>query len=226
MYWNQVAGQSMVWDPVFDRMVAWGGGGGCYFADPSVIVMAPYQGDPTTFSYGTFSLGGAPTPRTDHTAIYDAANQRMILFGGQFTNDFEPCTPLYTNQTFTLPLVDWNLGYTSFTLVPGCGSDPGLTSNAKPNDGSISLRLVGQNPIAGSAQFAFVTPASGHVDLKVFDLLGRQVATLADGEVEAGQHSAKWDGYTRDGHRASQGVYFVRLRHGAEVREQRLILQP
>ena len=47
--------------------------------------------------------------------------------------------------------------------------------------------------------------------LRVFDILGREVRGLADGEWDAGRHSATWAGEKSDGSRVGGGVYFVRM---------------
>lgn len=62
------------------------------------------------------------------------------------------------------------------------------------------------NPVVGSAAVNFSTPVTGHAMVQVFDLAGRSVQTLLNGEVAAGSHSVNWS--TED---ISSGVYFVRL---------------
>ena len=60
--------------------------------------------------------------------------------------------------------------------------------------------------------------------LGVYDLSGRLVRTLADGERAAGEHVIEWDG--RDDARISlaAGVYFVRF-DAAGVREMRKVVR-
>ncbi len=62
------------------------------------------------------------------------------------------------------------------------------------------------NPVVGSAAVNFSTPVTGHAMVQVFDLAGRSVQTLVNGEVAAGNHSVNWS--TEN---ISSGVYFVRL---------------
>jgi flagellar hook assembly protein FlgD len=57
--------------------------------------------------------------------------------------------------------------------------------------------------------FALARP--GRVELLVFDLMGRQVRTLARGPMTAGSQRRVWDGRRTDGSDAPAGVYFVRL---------------
>lgn len=59
------------------------------------------------------------------------------------------------------------------------------------------------NPFNPTTVFSFVVPISGNVTLKVYNVLGAEVATLIDAEVEAGYHEKVWNA----GNVAS-GVYF------------------
>jgi hypothetical protein len=56
----------------------------------------------------------------------------------------------------------------------------------------------------------FTSPASGPVDLKIYDLRGRLVRSVT-GDYAAGAHELKWDGRDSTGHMAASGIYLVRL---------------
>ena len=53
---------------------------------------------------------------------------------------------------------------------------------------------------------SYQLPASSRVTVKVYDILGREVATLVDGMKEAGYYTA-----TFDGSRLSSGIYITRF---------------
>ncbi len=53
--------------------------------------------------------------------------------------------------------------------------------------------------------------------LEVFNLRGERIATLVDGVLVAGEHTATWDGNDAAGRRVGSGVYFYRLRAGGET---------
>jgi len=55
--------------------------------------------------------------------------------------------------------------------------------------------------------------------VKVFDLVGREVATIVNEEMEAGNHSKQW---VAEG--LSSGVYFYRLQAGRYVDTKKLIV--
>lgn len=62
------------------------------------------------------------------------------------------------------------------------------------------------NPFNPTTRIGYALPVPARVDLGVFDLLGRRVAVLADGDMEAGFHNADLDGAS-----LAAGVYFIRL---------------
>ena len=79
------------------------------------------------------------------------------------------------------------------------GIDPALPE-------AYALDGVAPNPFQGRAVVRYELPSGARVRLDVFDLLGRRVATLVDGEVPAGRHEAYLN---VEG--SPSGVYIVRL---------------
>ena len=68
------------------------------------------------------------------------------------------------------------------------------------------------NPFNPTTTIRFAVPQSGHVTLKVYDMLGREIATLVDGEVAAGSHSVVWNARDDSGRSVASGSYMYRLR--------------
>ncbi len=75
------------------------------------------------------------------------------------------------------------------------------------------------NPFATTATLRFDLPASGAVRLAVYDVLGREVARLLDGETEAGSHAVAFEAAA-----LPSGVYVYRLAAGSTVRSGRVVL--
>lgn len=100
------------------------------------------------------------------------------------------------------------------------GSDPGNPASTPLTLGvprsfepAIGLSAVRPNPFRATAEIEFTLGAAGPVDLRVYDVLGREVRTIARGErFEAGAQRLRWDGIRGDGSPSSAGVYFVRLK--------------
>jgi len=62
------------------------------------------------------------------------------------------------------------------------------------------------NPFNPATTITFLLPSQDHVSLKIFDIMGREVATLIDGNYSQGSHSVRWNAST-----IASGVYFYRL---------------
>jgi hypothetical protein len=85
-----------------------------------------------------------------------------------------------------------------------------IASTEEPVPGvptGIELLQNYPNPFNPSTTIRYALPGSAQVTLKVFDVLGREVALLADGVRTAGQHEVQFTA----GH-LSSGVYVYQLR--------------
>jgi hypothetical protein len=67
------------------------------------------------------------------------------------------------------------------------------------------------NPMAQEALIHFGLPVAGPVRLALYDLRGRQVRVLCDGEQPAGEQVARWDGRDAAGRAVPSGLYLYRL---------------
>jgi hypothetical protein len=76
------------------------------------------------------------------------------------------------------------------------------------------------NPFNPSTQIQFSVPKDGHATLKVYNLVGQEVATLFDGTAKSGQFITK----EFTGSRLSSGVYFARLQFNGSALVQRMLL--
>lgn len=99
--------------------------------------------------------------------------------------------------------------------VPVSGSG---VENETSGIGAVSLNVA--TPITGSAAVSFSVPSAGHANLSVFDMTGRVVTTLVNGEVAAGQHSVNWNAET------AGGIYFLRLDTPGQSMVQNCVVLP
>ena len=75
------------------------------------------------------------------------------------------------------------------------------------------------NPFNPSTTISFQIPQRFHVTLKVYDVIGREVAVIFSGELEAGSYTRQWNAAA-----FSTGVYFYRLQAGTFSQTKRLVL--
>lgn len=81
------------------------------------------------------------------------------------------------------------------------------------------------NPFQGQTTLEYALPEAQAVELSIYDVLGRRVRTLVDGdEQRAGVHHIPWDGRNDAGQGVASGIYLGRLRVDGRVEVQRLVL--
>jgi hypothetical protein len=93
----------------------------------------------------------------------------------------------------------------------------GVESGAATGTG---LAHIDPNPVYAQARIEFTLGAAGHAMLEIFDISGRRVATLVDGEIQQGVHSAVWDAS-----HMPAGTYYCRLTVGEWSTTQVLIVR-
>ncbi|MCP4550111.1 MAG: T9SS type A sorting domain-containing protein [bacterium] len=81
------------------------------------------------------------------------------------------------------------------------------------------------NPFNPATQIRFGLPASGQVDLKVYDTGGRLVRVLASKRrMDAGYHTISWNGQDDRNHQVSSGIYFYVLNTQAQTLSGKMTL--
>lgn len=75
------------------------------------------------------------------------------------------------------------------------------------------------NPFNASVNLQFELAQAGETQLQIFDVAGRNVATVVNGNYLPGVYSVQWDGA-----KAATGVYFVRLSQGGKMATQKLLM--
>ena len=113
-----------------------------------------------------------------------------------------------------------HLNFGVMTIYPRTNADITVTGAGTAVDGRVPGRVflaLATNP-ARNPRLEFGLPRDAEVDLRVFDVAGRQVAVLEQGRRPAGSYSRTWDGGMSNGTQASTGLYFYRLKVGTEVK--------
>ncbi len=81
---------------------------------------------------------------------------------------------------------------------------PGLPEN-------FNLTQNYPNPFNPSTLIQYALPDQSAVSLKIYNLLGQEVATLVDDTRPAGFHAVRWNGTNQSGHTVASGLYFYRM---------------
>jgi hypothetical protein len=80
------------------------------------------------------------------------------------------------------------------------------------------------NPFAGQTSVELAIASAGRARLEVFDLSGRRVRALLDGDVQPGIRIVVWDGRSDAGLPLAPGLYELRLRTDAVAHTRRVAL--
>jgi len=127
---------------------------------------------------------------------------------------------------------DWSLGDASPNLIISeefartflAGSsaiDEGATAET-PH--AFTLHRNAPNPFNPGTAIGYELTQPGQVSLRIYDLLGREVAVPVEGMKDAGHHEAYWNGRDLTGNPAASGVYLYRLETGGSAETRRMML--
>jgi hypothetical protein len=88
----------------------------------------------------------------------------------------------------------------------------------------FELKQNHPNPFNPITEISFTIPQSEHVQLQIFNVTGRKVKTLVDGNLSAGEHTYEWDSTDDSGGKVASGVYFYRLTAGDVTATKKMTL--
>ena len=106
-------------------------------------------------------------------------------------------------------------------LLTGVGEENGQGSS-KPNEWVLAQNYP--NPFNPETKIQFTLSNTKRVLLKVYDFLGREIATLVDEERSAGVHTIAWNGKSQNGAPVSTGIYFYRLSVSGNSNVKKMLL--
>jgi hypothetical protein len=80
------------------------------------------------------------------------------------------------------------------------------------------------NPFNPSTVISYQLPVSGMVTLRVYDILGNEIATLVNEEKQPGTYEAEFSIHLYEGRNLSSGIYFYQLKAGDYTQTRKMIL--
>ena len=110
-------------------------------------------------------------------------------------------------------------GTIGVTSVQWTSATPTSVQAVSTVPGEFNLSQNYPNPFNPSTTIRFTLPSSQQVTLKVYNLLGAEVATLVNQTVEAGESSVRFDGAG-----LPSGMYLYKLQAGAMTQTRRMML--
>ncbi len=96
------------------------------------------------------------------------------------------------------------------------------TQNTLPTE--FTLQAAYPNPFNPTVTIPYSLPNASDVQIRIYNLLGQEVANLVNRPMEAGFHSVVWNGESASGSQVASGVYFVRMQAGQYVNTRKVVL--
>ncbi len=166
--------------------------------------------------------GGNKTKNTPNALIWNLGFD-YDRRGWQYFHDTLDCayptgSPAYTAATGGYPVGDLNWfpdRYTAWKNDPAVSVGP--AGDLVPLDYALEQNYP--NPFNPATRIAFAVPQASRVRMEVYDLVGRKIATLIDGDLDAGAHAVEFDAA-----RFSSGVYFYTLVTPDRVMTRKMML--
>lgn len=157
----------------------------------------------------------ASTPLGTNNSIAGISPTFAYLAKGGYTSD-----PIWLGEILEFNIYNKALDSNEVLFLYNKGAIPTSVddeSTMSPNKYSLSQNYP--NPFNPKTIINYQLPVSNFVTLKVFDMLGREVATLINEEKARGNYSVEFDGTNY-----SSGVYFYRIQAGSFVATKKFVL--
>lgn len=204
---------------------------GVWFTSPTNGICVGAIVQKTTDGGATWVNGGAPGGSGNMTSIGGNGNYWWLTrgnniygssdFGTTWTaSGYTGTTALWATNiaTTSLCLAGWSVGATG-TVIKLNGVPVGINDPINNIPSNYSLEQNYPNPFNPSTSITFSMPKAGNVELKVYDMIGREVALITAGSYFAGTHTVLFDASS-----LASGVYFYKLTSGDFTDSKKMVL--
>jgi hypothetical protein len=177
------------------------------YADQNGLTVVNFTGSPVTASVslnvpGAFRFSGGIVSGKTYWLNELLTGIRTPVDAGMLSGSLSVSLPAYGSAVYTVSLTPDTLRVANpITAIEETGTLPR----------EFLLDQNYPNPFNPSTTIRFAVPVASWVTLKVYDLLGRELAVLVGGAMAAGTHAVVWNGTNAAGHQVGSGVYLLRL---------------
>ena len=164
------------------------------------------------------------TENSDHSSFWDQGYSAVIFSEAYWGGDFNP---FYHTSNDTI--INFNLNYfhrlskLAVATMAYLSLHDSLTDTVEEGEGIILAGFeLGQNypnPFNPTTTIEFALPFSRFVTLKIYNILGEEVATLISEKLVAGKYKYQWDAS-----RITSGVYLYRIQAGDYIEVKKMVI--
>ncbi len=141
------------------------------------------------------------------------------LYRGSDKLNSKPLTVSENGRYLDALAVGTNDYYLELLNVDGTRTKEGpITIKAASGADALSLSQAYPNPSRGTVAFDVTLSMDTSVELAIYDLSGRRIATVANGDYSAGRHTLTWEGSN------TSGIFMARLVAEGQVLTTRLAI--
>ncbi len=232
----QMQTPAIVSDAEVDAMAQWNQSeyGDSRFSAPSPVLTS------TAYIYGDYNpstlpgiVGGVKTDGITQTSTIAPTDQIGVSKFTDLTENFSQSAHISTIDGLPIGSLMWNdaqnAAYNSaaawkavaaaYNAIPGLPASLTAVKVTTTTPKSFALSQNYPNPFNPTTQINYTVPQNGFVTLKVYNVLGQEVASLFAGQQTAGSHFV-----TFDGNKLASGVYFYRLQSGSNSVTMKMVL--
>jgi hypothetical protein len=188
-----------------DRIYAWNADGSYVNGWPRYIIYPVYA----TPALGDLDDDG------DVEVVVAAYDGRIHVFDGSAAYDVDTmmwpklCHDLYNSGLYGGP------------------SKAGIPTDKKKTIPEEMVLLGYPSPAFSNVNIRLGIPSTsdgGKVNVDIFDVLGRHVRQVHDGNLEPGYHQLTWDGMDKHSRRVASGIYFIKASRPGETKNRKIVL--
>ena len=201
---------------------------------PHFLSPTPLPFETYIFSFSiTTSLPDTTVFKARVTATYADSQLETARIANEQSLTFAVYDPALSTWTFVPTVLDTaantaTMTTSRFSAWALVSTEPAGIEAVPSEHGLPTVFMLSQNypnPFNPTTTIRFELPEPNLVTLRIYNILGQEVARLIDSMALApGAYTVRWDGRNRNGESAASGVYIYRLEAGAFVASQKMTL--